>query len=266
MEREAPVAVSIMGVIRDLQKVCQANDWLFEDRAPFLAYKVDLLLRQHQLRGLRGTSRLGYKRYGCAPHRTQDLAVQLQEYFRLGEQTEPYGYNVVAPGAPIDLVQLAMIYQTGPGRLGYHNFDKAIRRVAALHSSNEEYANFFLSGMPPNWFDAWVPRNTSCPPSRPGTKVDDVGVERSSSEGMSILMNGRRSRKQTRLRATRSTRTPSITGFCRWSQTPISTTWTSRSSSTSHRSTMNLRLHIDARSAAETKSSKRSLLTRLRAL
>ena len=117
MKREAPVAVSIMGVIRDSQKVCQANDWLFEDRAPFLAYKVDLLLRRHQLRGLRGTSRLGYKRYGCAPHRTQDLAVQLQEYFRLGEQIEPYAYNAVAPGAPIDLVQLATIYQTGPGRL-----------------------------------------------------------------------------------------------------------------------------------------------------
>ena len=42
-----------------------------------------------------------------------------------------------------DLVQLATIYQTGPGRLGYHDFDKAIRRVAALHSSNEEYANLF---------------------------------------------------------------------------------------------------------------------------
>ena len=143
MKREAPVAVSIMGVIRDLQKVCQANDWLFEDRATFLAYKVDLLLRRHQLRGLRGTSLLWYKRYGCAPHRTQDLAVQLQEYFRLGEQTEPYAYNAVAPGAPIDLVQLATIYQTGPGRLGYQDFDKAIRRVAALHSSNEEYANLF---------------------------------------------------------------------------------------------------------------------------
>ena len=143
MRREAPVAVSIMGVIRDLQKVCQANDWLFEDRAPFLAYKVDLLLRRHQLRGLRGTSRLGYKRYGCAPHRTQDLAVQLQEYFRLGEQIEPYAYNAVALGAPIDLVQLATIYQTGPGRLGYHDFDRAIRRVAALHSSNEEYVNLF---------------------------------------------------------------------------------------------------------------------------
>ena len=133
MRREAPVAVSIMGVIRGLQKVCQANDWLFEDRAPFLAYKVDLLLRRHQLRGLRGTSRLGYKRYGCPPHRTQDLAVQLQEYFLLGEQIEPYAYNAVAPGAFIDLVQLATIYQTGPGRLGYHDFDKAIRRVEALH-------------------------------------------------------------------------------------------------------------------------------------
>ena len=50
----------------------------------------------------------------------------------------------------------------------------------------------FLSWTPPIWFDAWVPRNTSCPPSRPDTKVDDIGVERSSSEVMSMLMNGRR--------------------------------------------------------------------------
>ena len=122
IKRVAPVAVSILGVIRNLQKVFQTNDWLFEDRSPFLAYKVDSLSRRHQLRGLRGTSRLGYRRHGCAPHRTQDIAIQLQEYFRLGEQTEPYAYNAVAPGAPIDLVQLATIYQTGPGRLRYHDF------------------------------------------------------------------------------------------------------------------------------------------------
>ena len=136
MKRVAAVAVSILGVVRDLQKVCQTNDWLFEDGAPFLAYKVDLLLRRHQLRGLRGTSRLGYKRYGCPQHRTQDLVVQLQEYYRLGESTGPYAYNAVAPGAPIDLVQLATIYQTGPGRLGYHDFDKEIQRVARLHSTS----------------------------------------------------------------------------------------------------------------------------------
>ena len=76
MLRVPPVAVSILELIRDLQKVCQTNDWLFEDRAPFLAYKADLLLRRHQLRDLRG-----YKRYGCAPHRIQDLVVQLQEYY-----------------------------------------------------------------------------------------------------------------------------------------------------------------------------------------
>ena len=69
--------------------------------------------------------------------------VQLQEYYQLGEQTEPYAYNAVAPGAPIDLVQLATIYQTGPGRLGYHDFDKAIRRVAGLHSTSKEYVNPF---------------------------------------------------------------------------------------------------------------------------
>ena len=96
-----------------------------------------------KLRGLRGTSRLGYKRYACAPHRTQDLVVQLQEYYRLGEQTEPYAYNAVAPGSPIDLVQLATIYQTGPGRLGYRDFDKEIPRVAGLHSTSKEYVNLF---------------------------------------------------------------------------------------------------------------------------
>ena len=31
MKLVAPVAVSILGVIRDLQKVCQTNDCLFED-------------------------------------------------------------------------------------------------------------------------------------------------------------------------------------------------------------------------------------------
>ena len=124
----------------------------------------------------------------------------------------------------------------------------------------------FLSLTPPIWFDAWVPRNTSCPPSRPDTKVHDVGVDRSSSEGMSMLTNRRRLSPATRLRVTRSTRTPWTTGFYRRSRTPISTTLTSRSSSTSRRSMMISSLPVDARSAAETNSSKRSLLTRLRAL
>ena len=44
---------------------------------------------------------------------------------------------------PSTLSSWRPIYQTGPGRLGYHDFDKAIRRVAALQSSNEEYANLF---------------------------------------------------------------------------------------------------------------------------
>ena len=52
MRRSAPSPISIFGLIRDVQRVCGTNDWLFEDRAPFLAYKVDLLLRRHQLRGL----------------------------------------------------------------------------------------------------------------------------------------------------------------------------------------------------------------------
>ena len=69
--------------------------------------------------------------------------VQLQEYYRLGESTGPYSYNSVAPGAPMDLVQLATIYQTGPGQIRYYDFDKEIRRVASLHSTNQEYINLF---------------------------------------------------------------------------------------------------------------------------
>ena len=143
MRRAAPSAFSILGLIQDLQKLCQTNDWLIEDRAPFLAYKVHLLLRRHQLRGLRGTTQLGYKRYWCAPVRTQDVMVQLQEYYRLGKWTGRYTYNAVAPGAHIDLVQLSTIYQTGPGQLRYYNFDEEIQRVGRLHSTNEEYINLF---------------------------------------------------------------------------------------------------------------------------
>ena len=77
MRRSAPSAISILGLISDPQEVCQANDWLFEDRALFLAYIIELFLRRHQLRGLRGTTRLGYKRHPSAPVQTQDLMVQL---------------------------------------------------------------------------------------------------------------------------------------------------------------------------------------------
>ena len=44
MRRPAPSAILILGLIRDLTKVCRADNWLFEDRAPFLAYKTDLLV------------------------------------------------------------------------------------------------------------------------------------------------------------------------------------------------------------------------------
>ena len=72
--------------------------------------------------------------------------VQLQEYYRLGELTGPHAYNAVARGAPIDLVQLATTYQTGPGQIRYYDFDKKIRRAARLHSTNEEYLNLFTLG------------------------------------------------------------------------------------------------------------------------
>ena len=69
--------------------------------------------------------------------------VQLQEYHRLGKSTGPYAYHAVAPGAPIDLIQLGRIYQTGPGHVRYYDFHKEIRRVACLHSTNEAYLNLF---------------------------------------------------------------------------------------------------------------------------
>ena len=69
--------------------------------------------------------------------------VQLQEYYRLGESTGLYTYNAVPPGASIDLVQLATIYQTGPEQIRYYGFDKEIRGAARLHSTNEEYINLF---------------------------------------------------------------------------------------------------------------------------
>ena len=37
MRPAVPSAISILGLVLDLQKVCQTKDWLFEDRAPFLA-------------------------------------------------------------------------------------------------------------------------------------------------------------------------------------------------------------------------------------
>ena len=52
MRRSTPSAIPILGLIGDLLKVCQTNDRLFEDQAPFLAYKIDLLLQRHQLPGL----------------------------------------------------------------------------------------------------------------------------------------------------------------------------------------------------------------------
>ena len=143
MRLSAPSAILILGLISDVQKICETNDWLFKDPAPFLAYNVDLLLRRHQLPGLRGTTRLGYKRYQCAPVQAQDLMVQLQEYHRVGQSTGPYAYNAVSPGAHIDLVQLATIYQTSPGQVRYYDFDKEIRKIARLPPTNERYINLF---------------------------------------------------------------------------------------------------------------------------
>ena len=69
--------------------------------------------------------------------------VQLQKYHRHGQSTGPYAYNAVTPGAPIDVVQLATIYQTGPGQIRYSDLDKEIPRVVRLHSTNEVHLNLF---------------------------------------------------------------------------------------------------------------------------
>ena len=59
------------------------------------------------------------------PHAGLELSSQAPRSFLKGNSLD-------------DLVQLATIYQTEPGRLGYHDFDKAIRRVAGLHPTSEE--------------------------------------------------------------------------------------------------------------------------------
>ena len=213
MKGVEPVAVSFLGLIRGLQKVCQTNNWLFEDRAPFLAYKVDFLFRRHQL-----------------------PASTLSSW---------------RPFTRLDL-------DTSDTRTSISKSDELLAFSQPVRSMSTS----FLSWTPLIRFDAWVPRNTSCPPSKADTRMDDVGVERSNSEGMSAPMKGRSSDQATRLRVTRSTRTLSTTGLCRRIRTSIGTTSTSRPSSTSRRSMLTSKLPINARSAAQTRSSKRSLWTR----
>ena len=48
-----------------------------------------------------------------------------------------------APGAPVDLVQLAMVYQTGLGHVRYYDFHKETGRFARLHWTSEAYLNLF---------------------------------------------------------------------------------------------------------------------------
>ena len=148
MQRSAPAGIMILGLIRDLQKVSQRNDWFFEDRAPFLAYKVDLLLRRHQPRGLRHTTPLGYKRYQCAPVRAQALMFELQEYHQLGQSTGPYAYSSVAQGAPIDLVQLATIYQTGLGKSDTTTSTRKFRGSHVFIRPMKGTSTFFLLKTP----------------------------------------------------------------------------------------------------------------------
>ena len=50
--------------------------------------------------------------------------VRLEEFHLLGRLTGPYPYNVLAPGAPIDLVKLATVYQASFWHVRYHDFQK----------------------------------------------------------------------------------------------------------------------------------------------
>ena len=140
MRRSAPAAIMILGLIPDLQKVPQRNDWFFEDRASFPAYKVDLLLQRPTL--------LGYKRYQCTPVRAQDLMFELQEYHRLGQSTGPYAYNAVAQGAPIHLLQLTTIYQTGLGKSDTTTSTRKLRGSHVFIRPMKGTSTFFLSKTP----------------------------------------------------------------------------------------------------------------------
>ena len=143
MRPRGPSAISILGLILDLTRVCQKDDWLLQDRASFLGHKTELLLQWHHLQDHRGTVPLGYKRYGLGPVRTQDLMAQLQKYHRSGQSTGPDPYNVVSPGAPMNLVQLSTTYQISNGRVSYHNFEREIPKVAHLPPTDERYMSLF---------------------------------------------------------------------------------------------------------------------------
>ena len=92
--------------------------------------------------------------------------VQWHEYHRLGEGSGPYPYNLLAPGAPIDFVQLSTIYQVVTGEITYHGFDEEIQRVARLPPTDKRYVNLFPFENSGFLFDAWRPQSTSCPPSK----------------------------------------------------------------------------------------------------
>ena len=72
MKRVAPVAVSILGVVRDLQKVCQTNDWLFEDEAPFSRTKSIFLYADTNCEAYKVPVNLGTNNMGALhiKHRT----------------------------------------------------------------------------------------------------------------------------------------------------------------------------------------------------
>ena len=207
MKRETPVAVLILVVIRDLQKVCQENDWLFEDRAPSLAHKVDCFFADTNCEVYEAPLDLGISGIGAL--HIEDRTLKSSSRSTLDSENRPNPMRTtpshqVPPSTLSSWRRFTRLDPDGSDtRTSIRQSDELLPFTRPVRSMSTS----FVSWTPPIWLDALVPQNTSCPPSRTDTKVDDVGVERSSFEGMPMLMNGRRSRKPTRLRVIRSTRT-----------------------------------------------------------
>ena len=77
--------------------------------------------------------------------------VQLQEIHKLGQSTmyppsSTGAYNVVAPSAPIHLVQLSTTYQAGV-ETTYHDLDAHIQKTARMAPSDPRTSSFFPSDM-----------------------------------------------------------------------------------------------------------------------
>ena len=70
--------------------------------------------------------------------------VHLQECHQLSQSIGPYFYNVVAPGATINLLQLWTNYQVATGEITNHDSNALIQKIAHPQQPNQRYIPVLL--------------------------------------------------------------------------------------------------------------------------